>query len=271
MFISPMLPPLKRFGQHFLTDKNIINKIVEEINPVIDDHIIEIGPGRGAITDFLFSRAGKYTAFEIDRGSVEELEKKYSAIEIIQSDFLKSDLINCFGNKTLTIRVVGNIPYNITSPIIYKILHYRNHIGQAVLLMQDEAAKRFFSSHGSGSYGIIPVLLEIICEKKYCFKVSPNVFYPKPKVNSALIKLKFNKSPISDNLYAILYNFLRTIFNERRKTLKNSLRNSIFGDCDFSALGLDVTKRPEQITPEEYLEIARKIESSGWKKENLKI
>ncbi len=266
-----MLPPLKRFGQHFLTDKNIINKIVEEINPVAEDHIIEIGPGRGAITEFLFSRSGKYTAFEIDRGSADVLKKKFQAIEIIQQDFLKTDLINYIDNQSGTTRVVGNIPYNITSPIIYKLLNYRNYIGDAALLMQDEAAKRFFSGPGNGNYGIIPVLLDIICEKKYCFKVSPNVFYPKPKVNSALIRLFFNKTPISDYRYAILYNFLRTIFNERRKTLKNSLRNSIFGDCDLNALGIDITKRPEQTTPEEYLEIARKIESSGWKKENLKI
>jgi len=185
------IQPLKKFGQNYLVDKNILNKIVDEINPKENDFIIEIGPGLGSLTREIYSRTKNFTSVEIDTRVIENLKNEFSDLNLINADFLKLDLTEIYKNQKL--RIVGNIPYNITSPILFKLIENRSFIYDAVLMVQLEVAKRITAEEMSDDYGILGVLLNFFAVTKLCFKISPYVFYPKPKVDSAIIHLNFNK------------------------------------------------------------------------------
>ena len=245
--------PLKRFGQNYLIDKNIIKKIIDEINPQIEDKIIEIGPGRGALTGLLVTRAGDFTAVEIDSRVIENLKTKFPSLKIINEDFLKLDLIRFANNQR--IKIVGNIPYNITSSIIFKMIENRNYVHDAVLMVQHEVAKRMNAEIGSKDYGILSVLLNAFGDVKLCFKVSPNVFRPRPKVYSAVVHINWKKEglQIEDELFIKL---VKAAFGNRRKILKNSLSNSIFVNYDFSGSGINLNRRAEELNTEEFIRLA---------------
>lgn len=240
------LKPLKKFGQNYLTDKNILTKIVNEINPVIDDNLIEIGPGLGSLTDMLIQFNPKLTAIEIDSRAIEILKEKYPQLNLIHADFLKLN-INELYRSGPKLKVVGNIPYNITSPIIFKLIESHSLVSEAVFMIQHEVAVRMTASSGNKDYGILAVILKKFCEVELCFKVSPNVFYPKPKVYSAVIHIRFKELEITDNEKKVFIALVKAMFNNRRKTIKNSLSNSIFGSIDFSDSEIDLTKRAEQL------------------------
>ena len=238
--------PLKRFGQNYLVDKNIIIKIVKRFDPKTNDSIIEIGPGRGALTELLSEACSNVRAVEIDTRVIEELKNNIPNVEFINADFLKSDsnIIFPVGTKH---RVIGNIPYNITSPIIFNLLENRERIEDAMLMVQLEMAKRMIAKKGTKDYGILSVLLESFCEVELCFKISPNVFFPKPNVDSAIIHIKFNKSIDPGIEFENYKNIIKAAFGNRRKTLKNSFKNSIFIDCDFSGIEKYLSKRAEEL------------------------
>lgn len=247
--------PLKKFGQNYLIDKNIINKIVEEFNPEKGQKLLEIGPGRGAITGKIIEAAGSLTAVEIDTRVGEELLSSYPSLTLINNDFLDLNLTDISTEKDL--RVIGNIPYNITSPILFKLIKERMVVKDAVLMMQYEVAKRLTAEKGTKDYGILAVILNYFAETQFCFKISPNVFEPKPKVHSALVHLYFNKEtdvPEFDNLFIKI---VKASFGNRRKTLKNSLTNSIFKAVNFSNSGVDLSLRAEQLNLEEFLMLTR--------------
>jgi 16S rRNA (adenine1518-N6/adenine1519-N6)-dimethyltransferase len=145
------------------------------------------------------------------------------------------------------LKVVGNIPYNITSPIIFKLIENHSLVKEAVFMIQHEVAIRMVAASGNKDYGILAVILKKFCEVELCFKVSPNVFYPKPKVHSAVIHIKFKELEISDTEKKVFIALVKAMFNNRRKTIKNSLSNGIFGSIDFSDSGIDMTKRAEQL------------------------
>lgn len=248
--------PLKKFGQNYLIDNNIIEKIVNVINPEKQNNIIEIGPGRGAITNLLTNVCDNVTAVEIDTRVIQSLKEKFPNLKIINQDFLKVDLSEFVSDSKL--RIAGNIPYNITSPIIFKMLESRKFIKDSVLMVQNEVAKRMTSTTGSKDYGILSVLLSYFADTKYCFKISPNVFRPKPKVDSAIVKITFKdfENEFPDKLFIQV---VKAAFGNRRKTLKNSLSNSIFHECDFSDCELNFKKRAEQLGIEEYLQLTKFI------------
>ena len=173
--------PLKKFGQNYLLDKNILDKIISEINPHEDDNIIEIGPGTGSLTAKLIPKVNNLTAIEIDSRVIENLKVRFPSLNIIHQDFLKADLKEFASNKN-KLRIVGNIPYNLTSPIIFSMIENIDIIDDSVLMVQYEVAKRMTAKKGTKDYGILSVLLNYFADIKLCFKVSPNVFYPKPKV-----------------------------------------------------------------------------------------
>lgn len=254
------LNPIKSLGQNFLHDKNILRKIVEEINPQKNEKIIEIGPGMGALTEFLFPLSPDLTVIEYDKRAVEFLKEKYSKLNIIQSDFLKINLQEFYiNNKKL--RLVGNIPYNITSPIIFKLFENNKIIKDAVFMVQYEVAKRMTSSIGTKDYGILSVLLQFFTKTKFCFKVSPNVFYPKPKVASAVIHLNFkneNEITVSPELFIKI---VKAAFGNRRKTLKNSLANSIFAGVSFENSGIDFSLRAEQLLLEDFIKLTETVKN----------
>jgi 16S rRNA (adenine1518-N6/adenine1519-N6)-dimethyltransferase len=251
--------PLKQFGQNYLTDKNILKKIADEINPQPDDNLVEVGPGTGALTYYLYEYNKQFTAIEIDTRVTEELRSRFPGLNVIQGDFLETDLESIYSERKQKIRIAGNIPYNITSPIIFKIMRNSRIISDAVFLVQHELALRMSSERGTKDYGILAVLLKYFAEVKYVFKVSPHVFYPKPKVSSAVVHIFLKKEyePEDETFIKIV----KAAFGKRRKTLKNSLGSSIFADLSFENSGVDLQKRAEQLEVNDFIKLAEYVRS----------
>lgn len=256
--------PLKRFGQNYLTDKNIVRKIINEFSPAYNNVVIEIGPGKGALTEFLVQRLNKLYAVEIDKRVIDDLKNKYKNIEVINTDFLKLDTDN-FAEGKNKIRIIGNIPYNITSPIIFKLINQREIISDAVLMIQYEVARRITAKPNSKDYGILSVLLNFFSKAKFCFRVSANAFRPKPKVDSAVIHLFFDKEIPPDIPPKLFIQTVKAAFGNRRKTLRNSLANSQFHNIKFDKLNFDITRRAESLTTEEFIFLTRFIAANAEK------
>jgi 16S rRNA (adenine1518-N6/adenine1519-N6)-dimethyltransferase len=250
--------PKKRFGQNFLQDENILNKIVKEINPQPDDAIIEIGPGYGALTQKLFSFTKNLIAVEIDDELAEELKEKYPQLHLINDDFLETDLSN-LSTDDRKLRIVGNIPYNITSPILFKLIENNKLIKDAVFMVQLEVAKRMTSNRGTKDYGILAVVLKYFTETELCFKISPNVFYPKPKVFSALVHIHFTEMKQLKEEQKLFIEIVKAAFGNRRKILKNSFSNSIFNEIDFSNSGIDLSLRAENLSVDDFIKLTKYV------------
>lgn len=244
--------PIKRFGQHFLKDPNILNKIVKEINPQSNDYILEIGPGYGALTEKLFPLTKNFTAIEIDRNAAQHLRDKIKDINLIEGDFLEVELGKLICNQSQKLRIAGNIPYNLTSPILFRLFEHNSIVKDAVLMVQHEVARRITANKNRKDYGILSVLTSFFTESKFCFKISPNVFYPKPKVHSALIHLYFKDLVITDDRKKLFIKIVKAAFGKRRKILKNSLSNSIFNKVDFTGSGIDLSLRAENLSVQDF-------------------
>lgn len=258
--------PLKQFGQNYLVDKNITRKIVAAFDPRETDFIIEIGPGRGILTSELLNVIPSVNAIEIDYRVIEELKSSFPSANFINADFLDIDLKSLApsGGK---IRIIGNIPYNITSPIIFKLIESRDLVKDAVLMVQYEVAKRFNAGKDTKDYGIMSVLLDYFTSTEFLFKVSPNVFFPKPKVDSAVVKINFDKTTAAGLPDKLFIDTVKAAFGNRRKTLKNSLGNSKFKDIDFEKSGIDLTKRAENLSTADYIILAEFILKSKGNKD----
>lgn len=247
---------LKKFGQNYLHDKNILRKILEEINPKEGETVVEIGPGLGALTEFLATSKANIHAVEIDTRVIENLKLKFPNINFILNDFLAIDL-KIF--ETTSLRIVGNIPYNITSPIIFRCIENLNLVKDSVLLIQLEVAERIVAKPGTKEYGILSVIVQAFADVKICFKVSANVFTPKPKVESALVHFSFKeKYPHMKNKKDFI-KVVKAAFGNRRKTLKNSLANSIFAGVDFGNSNIDLSLRAERLTVEDFISLSNLI------------
>lgn len=255
--------PLKRFSQNYLVDKNIVKKIIDEFNPEKEDVVLEIGPGTGALTSELINNVKRFIAVEIDKRAVKQLKEKFPSLEIINQDFLETNLSD-FVHKNEKLRIIGNIPYNITSPILFKLIYERKFVRDALLMVQYEVAKRITAEKGTKDYGILSVLLNYFAKTKLCFKISPNVFYPKPKVYSAIIRIKFieeEQKNFDDNLFI---NVVKAAFGNRRKVLKNSLSNSIFRAINFTnnvELTSLLAKRAEDLSIKDFIQLYEFIKS----------
>jgi 16S rRNA (adenine1518-N6/adenine1519-N6)-dimethyltransferase len=249
---------LKRFGQNYLIDKNIIKKIAEEIAPKRGETIVEIGPGQGALTEELQTYDINLIGVEIDKRVKDDLKEHFPGINFISTDFLELDLQQLTQNNK--IRVVGNIPYNITSPILFKLIDELSIVEDAVFTVQYEVAKRISAEKGSKDYSILSVILGYLAEIDLCFKISPHVFRPKPKVSSALIHLYFNKrlDPSVDVKFFI--KVVKAAFGNRRKSLKNSLSNSIFGTYDLRNTNIDLTRRAEELSINEFVSLTKYLQ-----------
>ena len=250
--------PLKRFGQNYLIDQNIIRKIIDQFNPAKDDVVIEIGPGTGALTKLLSEKVNSFSAVEIDKRVVDELRGRFPNTNFINADFLKTD-IDKIVSTDKRIRFIGNIPYNITSPIVFKLIENREKVNDALLMVQLEVARRMTAKEKSEDYGILSVLLNYFASAKLCFKISPNVFYPKPKIHSAIVHLDFNKSVPADVEDRLFIKTVKACFGNRRKTLKNSLANSIFAEIDLPAGEFDMSRRAEELTIDDFVHLAKLI------------
>jgi len=250
----------KRFlGQNFLVDDNISRKIVKQLDLKDEDLVLEIGPGQGALTKHLAGFCKSYVAVEIDRSMADTLKEKYGKKgNIINEDFLKFDLQQ-LGKP---VKIIGNLPYNIASEILFKIFDSRDKIECAVLMVQKEFARRLTAVPNTKDYGIMSVQTQVFSNPKILFNVPPTVFFPKPKVESSVIKLTFEKSRgelLSKDFFKKL---VRTSFGKRRKTLKNSLKEMFeelnLGFDDFDMF-FDFNKRAEDIDINGFINLSNMI------------
>ncbi len=247
----------KQLGQHFLKDKNIAQKIVESLESDCSK-VLEIGPGMGVLTQFLFQNSSyKTIALDVDRESIDYLKRNYPEYEnqIQFGDFLKADLRDYF-NEDEKVAIIGNFPYNISSQIFFKILDYKNNIPEAVGMIQKEVAERLASPPGSKQYGILSVLLQAYYDIEYLFTVHEQVFIPPPKVKSAVIRLKRNAVSQLGCDEQLFRKVIKAAFNQRRKMMRNSLKSLILSD-DFEHPMMQ--KRPEQLSVAEFIELTNAI------------
>ena len=220
--------PKKNLGQHFLVDKNIASKIVDSLHANETKDIIEIGPGTGVLTRFLMQRKNlNLTLIEIDRESVAYLNLEFPEMknQILEADFLKMDSKKLFETKK---SIIGNFPYNISSQIFFKVLEFKNQVPEVVCMIQKEVAERIATKPGSKAYGILSVFLQAFYDIEYLFTVRETVFNPPPKVKSAVIRLTRNKVEKLDCDEKLFVQVVKTAFNQRRKTLSNSLKSFHF-------------------------------------------
>jgi len=259
--------PLKRLGQSFLSDPNIIRKIIEVSDIRRDETVVEIGAGLGVMTALMARKAERVIALEIDRALIpvlhEEL-KKYDNVEILHVDALKYEFRSRGG---ATFKVVGNIPYNISSQILFRLLEARDHISSMVLMFQKEVAERLVAGPGSKTYGILSVLVRLYTDPAIVFNVSPQCFYPRPKVESAVVRMDIPEKPligVDDD--AFLLTVVRSAFSKRRKTLMNNLKASSRIGLRHEALlevldslGIDPARRAETLAPEDFARLSNAL------------
>lgn len=245
----PAVKPKKHLGQHFLCDNGIAKDIVDNLSAT-DKAVLEIGPGMGVLTQFLLQRTDiDLKVVEIDTESVEYLQQNFPALQgrILAADFLTLQLDKLFASK---LSIIGNFPYNISSQILFKILEYKDLIPETVGMFQKEVAERIASKPGNKQYGILSVLLQAFFDIDYLFTVHEHSFNPPPKVKSAVIRMTRNplkKLSCDENLFKQV---VKTAFNQRRKTLRNSLKTFSF-DLEFVENEI-FTKRPEQLSVGEF-------------------
>ena len=246
----------KKWGQNFLVDNNLLEKIINNVKIDSNKNVLEIGPGQGALSEKLVGICNELHMVEIDRDLIAILKQhnKLSQTEIINQDILKVDL------PALDIEnpvVVGNIPYNITSPIVFWLIKYLASWNRAYLMVQKELAQRLTAKIGTKDYRRLTVMTSLYFDIKICFLISPNVFLPKPKVQSAFIEIikKENSSHHNINLKSF-DQVVRMAFNQRRKMLRNSLSSL---NIDIKNCGIDFTERPEQLSVEDFIEISNNI------------
>lgn len=254
--MSSQVKAKKHLGQHFLTDLNIAQKIVNAL-PDDENQIIEIGPGTGVLTQYLIEK-NNFIAFDVDIESVEFLKEKYTVHQhkVFFQDFLAADLKHFSLDKK--INIIGNFPYNISTQIMFKVLDYRNDVCVLVGMFQKEVAQRIAEKPGSKTYGILSVLLQAFYKIEYLFTVSEHVFNPPPKVKSAVIKLTRNSRLELECDELLFFKVVKASFNQRRKTIRNSIKQLTQGRVINSEL---LDKRPEQLSVEQFIELTKLIQA----------
>jgi len=248
----------KHLGQHFLTDENIAAKIADTLSFSGYEKVLEIGPGMGVLTKYLLEKDTEVHVIEIDTESVEYLESHYLHLRdrIHEKDFLKHDLGQIF--KAEQFAVIGNFPYNISTQIVFKVLQMRDQIPEFSGMFQKEVAKRICEKEGNKTYGILSVLTQAFYDAEYLFTVPPSVFNPPPKVDSGVLRLKRKENFSLDCDEKLFFRIVKTSFNQRRKTLRNSLKSLNLPDNlrEDTIFGL----RPEQLGFQQFIELTKKIE-----------
>jgi 16S rRNA (adenine1518-N6/adenine1519-N6)-dimethyltransferase len=242
----------KRFGQHFLTDGAILDAIVDAIAPQPDDALIEIGPGLGAMTDPLVARCGKLTVIELDRDLAERLRKR-PELDVVESDVLVVDFAALAQARGQRLRVVGNLPYNISTPILFHLLTFVDHVVDQHFKLQKEVVDRMAAAPGSKDYGRLSVMLQWRYDIESVLDVPPESFDPPPRVDSAVVRMQ----PIAPAQFvdaALLEEMVRVAFSQRRKMLRNTLGRWL-EERRFAG-SFDLQRRAEEVPVQEYLDLA---------------
>ncbi len=251
--------PRKRFGQHFLTDPGVIDAIVRAVAPSESDVVVEIGPGHGVITTPLLQRAATLHAIELDRDLVASLRVRFASapnLTIHEADALRFDF-SSLGNS---LRIVGNLPYNISTPLLFHLLAYRDQIHDMHFMLQKEVVDRMAAVPGSKAYGRLGIMLGCHFEIESLFDVDRLAFDPPPEVTSAIVRL----IPLPAGTYEIhnesyLSQLVATAFSQRRKTIRNALRK-IADEETLRSVGIDPGVRPEAVSIAEYVQLANTLE-----------
>ena len=254
---SPVKPK-KFLGQHFLKDMDIARRIAETMIGYAGVPILEIGPGTGVLTRFLLSAGHDLTVVEIDRESVAYLQAHFPELDnrILEEDFLKLRLDKTFPGRFC---VIGNYPYNISSQIFFKVLDYKDLIPCCSGMIQKEVAERMASGPGNKNYGILSVLMQAWYDIEYLFTVPEHVFEPPPKVKSAVIRMTRNKVTDLGCSEQLFKQIVKTSFNQRRKTLRNSLKPILGKECPLYESPI-FDKRPEQLLVDQFISLTKEIE-----------
>jgi 16S rRNA (adenine1518-N6/adenine1519-N6)-dimethyltransferase len=260
-------PTLKRLGQHFLADPHALERIVDALGPTEHDTVLEIGPGRGALTDILARRAGRVVAVELDRALASLLRERFAttpSVEIVESDILKTDPGALGGPDYL---LVGNVPYYITTPILFHALACALP-RRAVFLVQREVAARAMAVPGTRSYGALSVNLQVLASVESVFDIPPGAFRPPPKVDSSVIRITPSRqSMLREGEQRGFRSFVQSLFSQRRKQIGTILRGlppsasgvpAVTLDA-LAALGIPATERPERLTPLQFVELFREV------------
>lgn len=258
--------PKKFLGQNFLVDNNIAKKIVNSLEIKPDDIVLEIGPGQGVLTKYISEITKNFIAVELDKSIYEKLTLEYEGrINLIHKDFLKINLQNDIYNifsinnpdvRNKKIKVIGNIPYNITTEILFKLFDSSDIIDSAVLMMQKEVAKRLTAQPNTKDYGILAIQTQTNSVPKILFNVPPTAFFPKPRVDSSIVKFDFGNSKYKILYKDIFKTLVKQSFGQRRKTMKNSLK--VFfenNEVSFDNIDFDFTRRAESVSIEEYIRL----------------
>lgn len=248
----------KSLGQHFLKDQNIARKITDSLLPVTRD-VLEIGPGMGVLTQHLLTNpAFSVRAIDIDKESIEYLHTMLPEHreKIVYGDFLKMDITELYQEP---FSIIGNLPYNISSQIFFRIIENRDLVRQVVCMIQKEVAERIAASHGNKTYGILSVFLQTFYRIEYLFTVGEKVFDPPPKVKSAVIRLTRNERKELGCNDKLFFSVVKNGFNQRRKTLRNSIHSLLPEGFDSPFLNL----RPEQLSVTDFLQLCQEIEKNS--------
>ncbi len=260
--LAVRIKPKQSLGQNFLVDDNIVRNIVRDLNLQKDDIVVEIGPGLGALTRELAKNLERLIVVEIDQRAVEKLTKEFSGsnVTVIHGDILDIPFANISKQSGRNIRVIGNIPYHLTSPILFKVFDEHASVRDLTIMIQREVAKRILAEPGSKEYGILSVITRWHGKPRMLFSVSPNCFYPKPKVTSAVIQITLHKNAPYNVNNVILTTIVKTAFGKRRKVLRNSLTYLPYDEAIVRKIISEqremMDRRPEQLTLEEFAELA---------------
>jgi len=245
--------PRKRFGQHFLTDGAIIDGIVDAIDPKPGEPVVEIGPGLGAMTDPLVARCGRLTVIELDRDLAARLRRR-PELEVVESDVLKVDFRALAQQAGAKLRVVGNLPYNISTPILFHLLEYVDAVADQHFMLQKEVVERMAAAPGSKDYGRLSVMLQWRYDIESVLDVPPDAFEPPPRVDSAVVRmLPLPDPPAVDP--ALLGEIVAVAFSQRRKLLRHTLGRWL--EQRGAVVGFDVQRRAEEVPVSEYLQLAQ--------------
>ncbi|KEQ17489.1 ribosomal RNA small subunit methyltransferase A [Endozoicomonas numazuensis] len=248
----------KRFGQNFLHDHGVIQRIIRSIHPKAGDRIVEIGPGQGALTELLLDDAGQLDVVELDRDLIPTLKLRFGLnpeFRIHEGDALKFDF-SSLRKEDEMLRLVGNLPYNISTPLIFHLLEFQGLIHDMYFMLQKEVVERLAAQPGEKHYGRLGIMAQYYCKIDNLFVVGPGCFKPAPKVDSAIVRLEPYKTiPYPADDVKLLERIVREAFQQRRKTMRNTLKKLISAD-ELTELGIDPVSRPETVTLPEFVSIA---------------
>lgn len=251
----PGVRPKKHLGQHFLNDRRVAQRITESLKANGCDTVLEIGPGMGVLTFDLYQRfGGKLVAVEVDNESVDYLKRNLPELNVVEADFLQVDIKELLKGQ---FAVIGNLPYNISSQIFFRIIEQRDFVPEVVAMVQREVAQRIAEKPGSRTYGILSVLLQAFYNIDYLFTVSEGCFTPPPKVKSAVIRLERNSVNDLGCSYTLFERVVKAAFNQRRKTLRNSIRSAFNGIEISDKYG---AMRAEQLSVGNFIELTLEVQ-----------